>query len=341
MDILRSETEIINSWKENSDFPLVSICCITFNHERYIEDTLKGFLTQNTNFSFEILIHDDASTDCTADIIHKYRDRYPKLIKPIIQTENQYSKGKRPNVEFNYPRARGKYIALCEGDDYWIDPMKLQKQVEFLEKNKDFIATYHDVQIIDENNIEKNLKLNIYNFDTNIFTKKDIENNKLPGQLGSVVYRNIWKELNEEIKMEYKRLNVSGDRKLALLLVLNGKIYRFEEKMSAYRRVVNSGISWSAKNLHKNLAFKRYNDLLQLEWFVTSVYNVYIDFEQERLNTFYSGVIFFLKKPNRKNMKVIKNIINLKRDKLFKLISWFILRLLSSPIRKIKGRLRI
>lgn len=132
---VRTEQEIIQNWKGDPSKPLVSICCITYNHEPYVEDALEGFLIQETDFPFEILIHDDASTDKTADIIRQYEAKYPNLIKPIYQAENQYSKGKKPNPEFNFPRAKGKYVALCEGDDYWINTKKLRYQVNFLENN--------------------------------------------------------------------------------------------------------------------------------------------------------------------------------------------------------------
>lgn len=115
---------------------LVSISCITYNHAPYIRQCLDGFLMQQCNFDYEILIHDDASTDGTQEIIREYQEKYPDIIKPLIQKENQWSKGIRSmNATFNFPRAQGKYIALCEGDDYWTDPYKLQKQVDFLEAN--------------------------------------------------------------------------------------------------------------------------------------------------------------------------------------------------------------
>ena len=109
--------------------PLVSINCITYNHEAYIRDALEGFLMQKTDFTFEILVHDDASTDQTANIIRKYEKKYPEIIKPIYQKENQYSQEVEISKQFQFPRARGKYIAICEGDDYWTNPYKLQKQV--------------------------------------------------------------------------------------------------------------------------------------------------------------------------------------------------------------------
>lgn len=114
---------------------VVSVICNTYNHEPYIRQCLDGFVMQKTDFSFEVLIHDDASTDKTADIIREYEAQYPDIIKPIYQAENQYSKKTGIMKTFQYPRVKGKYIALCEGDDYWIDPLKLQKQVDFMEAN--------------------------------------------------------------------------------------------------------------------------------------------------------------------------------------------------------------
>jgi len=124
--------------------PLVSICCVTYNHEKYIEDAIQGFLSQKTSFPYEILIHDDASTDSTAKIIRKYQVKYPKRVFPFIQNENQYSKGVKVSPIL-FKRARGKYIAWCEGDDYWIDSEKLQKQVSFLEENPEYVLCFHNI----------------------------------------------------------------------------------------------------------------------------------------------------------------------------------------------------
>lgn len=148
----RTEKEIMQAWNP-ADKPLVSVACITYNHEKYIEDAIEGFLIQETDFPFEILIHDDASTDNTANIVREYVEKYPNIIKPIFQKENQYSKGFKMNLEFNFPRAKGKYIALCEGDDYWTDPKKLQIQLVFLEENPDYVITYTAVKAFDENGI--------------------------------------------------------------------------------------------------------------------------------------------------------------------------------------------
>ena len=122
----------------------VSICCLAYNHEHFIRQCLDGFLMQKTNFAFEVLIHDDASTDATAEIISEYQEKYPTIVKPILQKENQYSKGVSGTFTHNFPRALGKYIAICEGDDYWIDPNKLSSQVDFLESNPEFGLVHTD-----------------------------------------------------------------------------------------------------------------------------------------------------------------------------------------------------
>lgn len=127
----------------NTNNIMVSIVCNAYNHEKYIKDALDSFLMQKTNFPYEILIHDDASTDSTASIIKEYESLYPDLIKAIYQTENKYSKGEIIDLTYQYPRAKGKYIALCEGDDFWTDPYKLQKQVDALEHHPEVDICAH------------------------------------------------------------------------------------------------------------------------------------------------------------------------------------------------------
>ncbi len=138
----KTEQDVMAAWGDQTS-PLLSIICLTYNHAAFIKETLEGFIRQETDFPFEVIVHDDASTDSTTAIIREYAARYPSLIKPIYQRENQYSLG----VPFStrlFAQARGRYIAYCEGDDYWTDPRKLQIQVDFLEKYRDYVMTYHD-----------------------------------------------------------------------------------------------------------------------------------------------------------------------------------------------------
>ncbi len=133
---------------------LVSICCLTYNHEKFIKYALDGFLMQKTNFKFEILINDDCSQDNTPNILRDNEKRNPGKFNVTYQTENQFSKGVKPLREILFPQVKGKYVALCEGDDYWTDPLKLQKQVNFLETHDEYSICFHKCIMVDENNNE-------------------------------------------------------------------------------------------------------------------------------------------------------------------------------------------
>lgn len=136
--------------KCNGKNPLVAINCITYNHEKYIRETLDGFIKQKTKFPFVAIVHDDASTDGTRQIIQEYADKFPEIILPIFESENQYSKGgfsRISKIMNNAIEETGaKYTAICEGDDYWTDPLKLQNQVEFMESHPDYGMCYTRVK---------------------------------------------------------------------------------------------------------------------------------------------------------------------------------------------------
>ncbi len=147
---LRTQNEIMKSWKGNYDEPLVTVRCMTYNQEPYIEDAITGFLIQETNFPFQIIIHDDASTDNTAKILKKYEEKYPQIIKVWYQTQNSYRLPPDEKSALRKPfhdMIKGKYIALCEGDDYWTDPLKLQKQVDLLEANPQCSMCCHRAKV--------------------------------------------------------------------------------------------------------------------------------------------------------------------------------------------------
>lgn len=123
-----SENEIMAGWVGDPAQPVVSVLCNTYNHKTYIEDAIRGFLLQKTSFPFEVIVHDDASIDGTSEIIRCYAREYPKIIKPVIQNENQYNQGKKPTI-LSLRHSIGKYVALCEGDDFWISRDKLSLEV--------------------------------------------------------------------------------------------------------------------------------------------------------------------------------------------------------------------
>ena len=136
-----------NELRRDNERPMVSVCCMAYNQAHLIRDALDAFLMQKTSFNFEILVSDDASTDGTTEILREYERRHPGIVKPIIHQENQYRKtGEYPLIHL-YRAAKGKYIAECDGDDYWTDPKKLQKQVDFLEANPDYAMCHHPYDI--------------------------------------------------------------------------------------------------------------------------------------------------------------------------------------------------
>ena len=128
--------------------PIVTVWCLTYNQKDFIRDALNGFVMQKTDFPFEVIVHDDASTDGTTDIVMDYAKRYPNIIKPMVETENQWQKGGLKHIIqiMNECHRRGKYIAFCEGDDYWTDSNKLQKQVDFLNNHQEYSMCFHSAK---------------------------------------------------------------------------------------------------------------------------------------------------------------------------------------------------
>ena len=219
---------------------LVSIRCITYNHAPYIRQCLDGFVMQKTNFRFEAIVHDDASTDGTADIIREYAEKYPEIIKPILETENQYSKhnGTIGRILDAAMSPTSKYVAMCEGDDYWTDPYKLQKQVDFLEGPPEYILVHSNCDILYQKTgtIVKNANKDYLNSSSlNVF--EDILENRYVIRTGSVLIRKDY--FSKANKNNSFIVNTShfkmGDTPLWLELSRLGKFYYFIESMLVYR----------------------------------------------------------------------------------------------------------
>lgn len=220
---------------QNKEKPLVSICCITYNHVKYIRDALEGFMMQKTDFPFEVLIHDDASTDGTADIIREYEQKYPDIIKPIYQTENQYSKGVKISSTYNYPRAQGKYIALCEGDDFWTDKRKLQIQADFMEQNHDFVLCCHGRNILDyyKKRYYPSLYINVP--EDGIECAHEIALGKIYLPTQTMFFRkDVLLKIITNLMRDIKDAPM-GDLQLAFNLAFEGKIKYIKRRMATYR----------------------------------------------------------------------------------------------------------
>ena len=238
-----------------NDLPLVSISCITYNHASYIKECIDGFLMQKTNFNFEILIHDDHSTDGTEEIIKEYAKQYPDIIKPLFEKENQYSLGKPTgSVVWNLPRAKGKYIAMCEGDDYWIDPYKLQKQVDFLESHPDYGMCYTKVKRFVQ---KSNQFIDEWGGPNETMDKLLIENTipTLTAVFHKAIYYNYLTEIHPS-----KRGWLMGDYPIWLYFAQNSKIKFINETTGVYRICTESASH--SNDLEKIIRFNNsYHDI--------------------------------------------------------------------------------
>jgi glycosyltransferase involved in cell wall biosynthesis len=245
--------EVIAGWKGDIVKPLVSILCDCFMHEEFLHETFEGFLSQKTTFPYEIIIHDDASTDNSAAIIKEYQEKFPLIVKPIYQIENQYSK-KEINIwaDFTFPKAKGKYIALCEGDDYWIDSLKLQKQVNFLENNNDYVICWTDYL----NRIGDNLSKNF--FSDVLPDQYSINFDNLFNPYCTLTLTCLFKKSIVDIK-KHKDLKFSKDNTLYALALKNGRGVYLNFCSAVYR--THSGGIYSLKNPF----FQRYSSYLNVK----------------------------------------------------------------------------
>lgn len=252
--------------KEEAKPLMVSIWCATYNHEPYIRQCLDGFVMQKTNFRFEAIVHDDASTDGTASVIREYADNYPEIIIPIYEIENQHSKNDGTIDRIMRESCKGKYIAFCEGDDYWIDPLKLQKQVCFLENNKDYSGTFGNrITFFEKEDVfekRKYLKKN-YNI-------SDVMSGTLMG-LQNLCYR---RDANDIV---CNSLKSNGDFVISYKCAKLGKIRYLDEDFAIYR-YSGKGISTSRNKeeeightymewyrFHKEIGFKYNRELAKLD----------------------------------------------------------------------------
>lgn len=288
--------------------PLVSVCCITYNHEKYIADAIESFIMQKTDFPIEIIIHDDASTDNTAGIIREYEKKYPSIIKPIYQTENQFSKGKKIMLGFVLPQTKGKYIATCEGDDFWTDPLKLQKQVDFLEANEDYSMCFHAVNIIDTNKNCMGRYLGPHGKGNNTYSMKDCARGGFVHASSRVTRKKYYKQEMPKWFLTARH----GDYATAVYFSANGRVYFIDEVMSSYRTgVENSLMTKSKENYSKKnqieYCWQRISTLQEADRY----YNYKFHDDIENVNIIYEMIILlhennFKKSSWAKYQKFIK-----------------------------------
>ena len=296
--------------------PTVSICIQAFQHVDFISECIKSVLSQKTKFDFEIIIGDDDSNDGTREICIEYAKKYPKKIRLLLHhRENNIHIAGKPTGRFNFVynllSSKGQYIALCEGDDYWTDPYKLQKQIDFLESSPDYSMCFHEVDVISE--FKEDFTARKYsNLEKTTFETEDFFARHIVGTC-SMVFRNLpklYKNLPRKIS--------SGDKWLILLLSLEGKIKYFKETMAVYR-LHDSGISRTHQGivkvydmallLHEFDAYSGYKFTRECHESLSHEIEVHITRKLNRHTTINDFTVFqLIKIIGRRAKKILKKI---------------------------------
>lgn len=231
----------------------VSVAIITYNHEKYIEKAIRSVLAQKASFSIEIIVSDDCSTDRTQSVIQKLQKQYSDCIVPLLRKKNL---GMKINSIETLKACKGDYVAFLEGDDYWTDSQKLQKQVDFLEQHRDYAAVFHGCQVIDHHGTKLELP---FTFTASTEYKiNDIENYLIPGQTSTVMARNFWKADISVLKKLYRVRYAPLDRIIPLFLLSEGRVCCMQEQMSVYRYLIGEKGSWSYKFQRGNYLWRAY-----------------------------------------------------------------------------------
>lgn len=224
------------------DTPTLSIYVPVFNHEHYIVQALDSILMQETDYSYEVLVGEDCSTDNTRAVLKQYEQNNPGRLTVLYRVHNMYNEYPSNGLDLKL-RCRGKYIIALEGDDYWTDPHKIEKQIRFLEDHPDYIAVAHNCVVVDH---DSKLRNEIYpQCMDEEYTWKHYFADILPGQLATVMYRNVFQDSRYDTSLMEKQLS-PGDRVIYYWLLSNGKIHCMQQAMSAYRHVTDQGSSFSA-----------------------------------------------------------------------------------------------
>ena len=315
---------------------MLTVGMLTYNQKKYVRRALDGIIEQKTTFKFNVVIGDDCSMDGTQDVLIEYKNKYPEMFHLILREQNI---GVMKN-NFDIKRyANGKYFASIEGDDYWTDPYKLQKQVDFLENNKEYIACSHKCIFVDsDNNPIKNIAINGYYFNDRVYEIKDFERGFLPGQTATMVYRNIYLDTERDYSVLYKASPKIGDKTVILLLLSYGKIYNMDEVMSCYRYIIQeNGNNVSSLYIGNNNRDELFEYLCYLEKYSDEVLKMPLNMDYKKKQYFIAAITVYMKNKTNRNRQVVKNILRASKHPisyrflklrviLIKLFGWYVVR---------------
>ena len=290
----------------------LSVVFITYNHAKYVEKALMSVINQKTDFPFEVVVGDDCSTDGTQDILKRIASGHPE-VKLNLRSENT---GGRPtlNVYETTKKCTGQYLAYLEGDDFWTDDHKLQKQVDFLEDHPEYTACTHSMKMVDEKDEEitdpETLSIgSLYDWSGDFTYEDYCYSGKWPGHYASVVSRNIYKARKYDYTILYRASDFTDDALINLFLLMEGKIYRMDEVMSVWRYVKKSGAgNWNSIAMKRNIARDDcYLSKTMMQWI--EQYRPLSDYSRKRcLADFGLALKEYLKRPNAENKQFLRDM---------------------------------
>lgn len=298
---------------------MLSIYVPVYNHEKYVVQALNSILMQETQYKYEVLVGEDCSTDNTRNVLKSYEKEHPNKFKIFYREKNMNNSDCNNGLDLKR-RCIGKYIICLEGDDYWTDKYKIEKQINFLENNPEYIAVAHKCTVVDENS-QPNGETYPECLDIN-YTFEHYVSDILPGQTATVLCRNYMNMKHFDKSILEKGL-IPGDRLLYFSLLCHGKIYCMPDKMSAYRHITNGGSSFSAtykydynttEQWHRELLNYSYN-IKKAERYTEVLYLEVIYIAVRRKYTDLKTAIYTIKKNIRNKHKALYFWIKFKINK--------------------------
>lgn len=285
---------------------LLSVLVAAYNHEKYIRKALDSIIMQQTTFRYEIIVAEDCSKDNTAKILLEYKRKYPDLIRLRLRRKNV---GGNRNVYSVFSKMRGKYIATMDGDDYWTDSNKLQKQVTLLEKNPTYSAVVHRCEIVNEHGKKQPVNYNKWYYKGEEYSFKDFEGGVLPGHTASLVCRNFYKLKPKDYSIFYKAHRMVGDQTIYAICLLMGNIYCMKEVMSDYRHVIKRGGTNAASvATYKNGTWEMWLYYFRLEKYIREEWNYPVDFSRLRIRELQNAKNILCNKVTLNNSYIVLKI---------------------------------
>ena len=289
---------------------IVSVIVPVYNHEKYIMQAIESILEQKTSFRYEILIGNDASTDNTRKIINDYKKQYPNVIQSFNYKKNI---GATKNGYVLLKHAKGEYLAFCDGDDYWTDEHRLQRDIEFLQMNPQYAGVSSRVCPVDEegrllNGLAISETKQFWNFSKDEYTIKDFERWDMPGPISALTVQNFMRNSEHNYRIFYQAHNMVGDRTIVLLTVLVGNIFCSSNRVSCYRYRNNRKENFMSSFQTQNLYGKDYLMIRKLECYAKKEFGIAVNAEKVKKDRLVASVVRAMKSKKISDIKVIVEI---------------------------------